>query len=83
MLGREVDSWERNEVSRAGVFSINPIVDAGFQGIYVDMVFFKKDRKNVDLLKEMVDPNPLTTSDGQLLFFDLSKYDRRAWSLKR
>jgi hypothetical protein len=72
MQGRRVDHWVRNDVMQGNSISMSAIMAAGFAGIYVDRVYLTEDNHIIDALKAGVDPAPLTSSDGRLLFFNFA-----------
>lgn len=72
MKGRDTDRWERTKVLPGGQLDLSVLQEAGFSGIYLDLIYYQNDDFLVKRLKEKVDAAPLTSVDGRLLFFNFA-----------
>jgi phosphoglycerol transferase len=73
MKGRHVDQWIRSTVLANGQLSLAAISSAGFVGVYVDRFYLGRNEGVITTLKETVDSDPITSSDGRLVFFNFTK----------
>lgn len=76
--GRQAASWQQTVVDRALPEHVKLVAAAGFSAIYVDT--FAPDEQGRDLLpalQALVEQEPITSSDGRLVLFDLRPFAQR------
>src|SRR5262249_61713276 len=74
MAGRDGDPWSRRVASLEPAPLVQPLLDAGFSGIYLDRAGYPDHATGLETeLERLLDPEPLISSDQKRVFFPLRR----------
>lgn len=78
MKGRPGDAWQKGIASMPVKDMINVLSQTDFEGIYIDSYGFEDSGANIiSNITKILEEKPLTSDNGRLYFFDMTKYNKR------
>jgi len=74
--GRENDRWQKSTANLPADQLLETISLAGFSGVYVDRKGYPDNGAEMEAnLANLLDTKPLVSGNGQMVFFDMGKYN--------
>ncbi len=77
MKGREAERWQTEIAAKPLPEMVQSLVSHNFSGIYVDRFGYADSEKVVNELSQIIGSAPLTSRNGRLVFFNISKAGER------